>query len=110
MVAPEHVTLPNGCEGYLYRPQGAPKGCLIVFHERYGLVQHTLDVAERLAGNGYLVLAPDLFSLWDGDREALKRGEVRAVVSDADSVTQLDHWIDYIKTQAPAEVSSKIAL
>lgn len=110
MASPEHVKLPSKCEGYLFRPDGTPKGCLIVFHERYGLVQHTLDVAERLARNGYLVLTPDLFSLWDGDREALKRGEVRSVVSDADSVTQLDHWIAYIKAQAPADVANKIAL
>ena len=111
MAVKEHVKLPNRCEGFLFKPEGkALLGCLIVFHERYGLVQHTLDVANRLAENGYLVLAPDLFSLWDGDKAALHRGDVRAVVSDADSVSQLDHWIAYIKTLAPAAVADKIAL
>ena len=87
MAAKEHVKLPNHCEGFLFKPVGrAPLGCLIVFHERYGLVQHTLDVANRLAENGYLVLAPDLFSLWEGDKAALHRGDVRAVVSDTDRV------------------------
>jgi carboxymethylenebutenolidase len=111
MAVNEHVKLPNRCEGFLFKPEGkALLGCLIVFHERYGLVQHTLDVANRLAENGYLVLAPDLFSLWDGDKAALHRGEVRAVVSDADSVTQIDHWVAYIKAQAPAAIADKIAL
>jgi carboxymethylenebutenolidase len=111
MAVKEHVKLPNRCEGFLFKPEGkALLGCLIVFHERYGLVQHTLDVANRLAENGYLVLAPDLFSLWDGDKAALHRGEVRAVVSDADSVTQIDHWVAYIKAQAPAAIADKIAL
>jgi carboxymethylenebutenolidase len=111
MAVKEHVKLPNRCEGFLFKPEGrALLGCLIVFHERYGLVQHTLDVANRLAENGYLVLAPDLFSLWDGDKAALHRGDVRAVVSDADSVTQIDHWVAYIKAQAPAAVADKIAL
>ena len=111
MASKEHVKLPNHCEGFLFKPTGkAPSGCLIVFHERYGLVQHTLDVANRLAENGYLVLAPDLFSLWEGDKAALHRGDVRAVVSDADSVSQLDHWIAYIKAQAPEAIAGKIAL
>jgi carboxymethylenebutenolidase len=111
MAVKEHVKLPNRCEGFLFKPEGkALLGCLIVFHERYGLVQHTLDVANRLAENGYLVLAPDLFSLWDGDKAALHRGDVRAVVSDADSVAQIDHWIAYVKAHAPAAVADKIAL
>jgi carboxymethylenebutenolidase len=111
MATKEHVKLPNLCQGFLFKPEGkTPLGCLIVFHERYGLVQHTVDVANRLAENGYLVLAPDLFSLWEGDKAALHRGDVRAVVSDADSVNQLDHWIAYIKTRAPAAIADKIAL
>lgn len=56
-------------------------------------MQHTLDICKRLAMQGYIALALDLFSLSEGDKEALKRGEVRAVVSDRDCVEQMDAWI-----------------
>ncbi|WP_427015705.1 dienelactone hydrolase family protein [Pseudarthrobacter sp. P1] len=36
------------------------KGGLIVLHEVWGLVDHTKDVADRFAAEGYLVVAPDL--------------------------------------------------
>jgi carboxymethylenebutenolidase len=100
VVSKQHVILPNRCEGYLFQPAQnmKPSGCIIVFHERYGLVQHTLDICERFAAQGYIALAPDLFSLWGGDKEALKRGDVRAIVSDRDCVEQLDAWIQFMKT------------
>jgi carboxymethylenebutenolidase len=108
----EHIKLPNKYEGFLFRPPAGrePLGCLIVFHERYGLVPHTLNVCRRLAENGYLVLAPDLFSLWEGDRAALHSGKVRVFLTDGECAAQLDQWIAYLKTTAPAAVTSKIAL
>lgn len=49
-------------EGYLAEPSGEPRGGLIVIHEIWGLADHTKDVADRFAAEGYLVLAPDLLS------------------------------------------------
>ena len=74
------VELGNGCAGELYQPRAQAKGAVVILHERYGLVQHTLDLAQRLATDGYVALAPDLFSRWQGDREALRRGEVRVTL------------------------------
>ncbi|HQT64820.1 MAG: hypothetical protein B7Z75_06635 [Acidocella sp. 20-57-95] len=101
MVNEQHIILPNNCKGYLFFPSDGPmpENCLIVFHERYGLVQHTLDICKRIAAAGYTILAPDLFSLWDGDKDALKRGETRAIISDTDAVTQINCWIDYLREQ-----------
>jgi carboxymethylenebutenolidase len=50
-------------EGFLARPdaQGAAPG-LVVIHEAYGLNDHIRDVARRLAGEGYVALAVDLFA------------------------------------------------
>jgi carboxymethylenebutenolidase len=48
--------------GYLSEPAGEPKDGLIVIHEVCALVDHTRDVADRFAAEGYLVLAPDLLS------------------------------------------------
>lgn len=48
-------------QGYLARPEGAPRGGVVVIQEWWGLVPHILGVAERFAAEGYLALAPDLF-------------------------------------------------
>ncbi len=48
---------------YLSRPAGeGPRPAVIVIHEIYGLVPHTQDVADRFAAQGYVALAPNLFS------------------------------------------------
>lgn len=47
---------------YLARPDGVPKGAVIVIHEVWGLADHIKSVADRLASEGYLAFAPDLLS------------------------------------------------
>lgn len=49
---------------YVAQPaDGVPfRGALIVIHEIWGLVEHTKDVADRFAAEGYLALAPDLLT------------------------------------------------
>ena len=76
------VRLADGARAFLAIPTRfrAPYAGVVLGHERYGLVQHTLDLAQRLAEDGHVALAPDLFSRWQGDREALKRGEDRKSV------------------------------
>jgi carboxymethylenebutenolidase len=52
-------------ESYLSRPKETDKNPapgIIVIHEIFGLVDHTKDVADRFASQGYVVLAPNLFS------------------------------------------------
>jgi carboxymethylenebutenolidase len=53
-----------GSELAAYRadPPDAPKGALIVIHEIWGLVDHIKAVADRLAAEGFLVIAPDILS------------------------------------------------
>src|SRR6266567_9571689 len=81
--SPQKLRFGGDCKGFLYLPRDeAPAGAVVVLHERYGLVQHTLDLAQRFAKDGYVALAPDLFSRWRGDREALRRGEARVTLPD----------------------------
>jgi len=47
---------------YVVRPDGAPKGALVLIHEIWGLVEHITGIADRFAAEGYLVIAPDLLS------------------------------------------------
>src|SRR5665213_195312 len=57
--------------GYLVHPEGPVKGALIVIHEVWGLTDHIKSIADRLAKEGYIALAPDLFSGNGIDIEAL---------------------------------------
>lgn len=58
---------------YRSEPSGGVSlaGAVIVVHEVWGLVEQVTGVADRLAAEGYLVLAPDLFAVL-----GLPRGEI----------------------------------
>lgn len=52
----------EGVTVYRAEPKVPPRGAVILIHEIWGLVPHIRDVADRYAGEGYLVVAPDLLS------------------------------------------------
>jgi carboxymethylenebutenolidase len=56
------ITFGDRVQGFLAEPeQGTgPFAAVILGHERYGLVQHTLDLAAKFARAGLVCLAPDL--------------------------------------------------
>jgi len=62
----ERMTYPateGDLKAYLARPtEGAPWPAIIVIQEVFGLVDHIEDVARRFAAEGYLALAPDLYT------------------------------------------------
>jgi carboxymethylenebutenolidase len=94
----EKIKLANGLEGELFIPEsGASSAAVIVLHERYGLVQHTLDLAQKFADDGYVAFAPNLFAQWDGDIEALNQGRTRAVVHDAECTRIVGLAIDLLR-------------
>jgi carboxymethylenebutenolidase len=47
--------------GYLSLPAAGHGHGVLVAHEEWGLVGHTRDVCDRLAREGFLALAPDLY-------------------------------------------------
>jgi carboxymethylenebutenolidase len=47
--------------GFAVTPGGAA-GCVVVFHEVWGLVKHTEDVCKRLGKLGFAAIAPDLYN------------------------------------------------
>jgi carboxymethylenebutenolidase len=50
-------------QAFLARPQGSePRPAIIVIHDIAGLRDHTKDVAQRFVEQGYVALAPHLFS------------------------------------------------
>ncbi|MCH7837126.1 MAG: dienelactone hydrolase family protein [Chloroflexi bacterium] len=63
-MAGEMVRFPsNGqeAEGYLAKPASGSGPGVIVIQEWWGLVPHIKDICDRLAGEGFVALAPDLF-------------------------------------------------
>ncbi len=51
------------CDGYVVRPKsGGPWPALILIHEWWGRNAHIEEVARRYAGEGFLVVAPDLYN------------------------------------------------
>jgi carboxymethylenebutenolidase len=100
----ERVQFGDGLEAVLFLPAAeGPRPAVIILHERYGLVQHTLDLAARLASDGYVALAPDLFSRWEGDREALARGDVRVTLPDRDVARLIGGSIEFLQSQPCAQ-------
>ncbi len=51
----------DGGQGWLSAPASGQGPAVILIQEWWGLVGHIRDVADRLAGEGFLVLAPDFY-------------------------------------------------
>ena len=92
------VTFGDRVKGFLAMPenQTGPFGAVILGHERYGLIQHTLDLTAKFAAHGYIGLAPDLFSRWEGDMDALNRGDIQVTITDDDLKSYLGDSLDYL--------------
>lgn len=60
----EMITIKAGQDvpAYLAKPAGLAKAAVIVIHEVWGMVDHTKSVADRLATEGYIALAPDFIT------------------------------------------------
>ncbi|MEO1273374.1 MAG: dienelactone hydrolase family protein [Myxococcota bacterium] len=66
-------------KGYLAAPQGGSKAAVIVIHEWWGLNDNIRTMAEKLAGQGYMALAIDLY----GGQVATTPQEAKAIMSTA---------------------------
>jgi carboxymethylenebutenolidase len=79
---------------------------VLVVHEIFGLSDHIKDVVRRLAREGYLSLAPDLF--WQmgplpdfTDRESFMR--FRRSMDDRDLLSSLDAAVDHLAAESIAD-------
>lgn len=93
-VKAEEIVCADGMPAYLATPgSGAAKASIVLMHERYGLVDHTKDLARRFAGDGYVCIAPDVF-FRHPDQDALHRGDERCDITDGAAVRDLSAAID----------------
>jgi carboxymethylenebutenolidase len=93
----------NAVEAFLAVPDGAGQHpTVILLHERYGLVQHTLDLAARFARDGYVCLAPNLYSRFP-DQERLARGEIQVPLPDPQVLDDLNASIAHLQDVPEAD-------
>ena len=62
--AHQNTTFPSGsgeAHGYLALPAAGTGPGVLVIQEWWGLTDHVVGVADRLAGEGFVALAPDLY-------------------------------------------------
>ena len=97
----QNVTFPsNGgtAHGYLKRPESGSGPGVVVIQEWWGLTDHIADVTNRLAAEGFVALAPDLYggrTTHDADEAGKLMGElpVQQAATDLGGAVQylLDH-------------------
>jgi carboxymethylenebutenolidase len=108
------VDLEDGGRAFLAVPgrsnwYKAPYGAVVLGHERYGLVQHTLDLVAKFASYGYVAIAPDMAWHWDGDKEALNRGDVGLTLKEDEIKGYMSRSMDFVK-RMPEVNGSRIAV
>ncbi|WP_420644455.1 dienelactone hydrolase family protein [Candidatus Leptofilum sp.] len=92
---------PNGEElmGYwAYQSGNEPRPAVIVIQEWWGLNDHIKDVARRVAAEGYVALAPDLYHGVVTTEPDEARKQAMALVRD-EAVAEIQAAIDFLKGQ-----------
>src|SRR5680860_288078 len=81
-------SLADGTPVHVFRPAGdaRPGRAVVLLHERYGLVEHTLDLGAKFADDGLVALAPDRFEGRVENYDAVRAGRARAVIYDDEVV------------------------
>jgi carboxymethylenebutenolidase len=113
MTAPEveiqEVTCAGGMPAFVARPADAGRHpVVILIHERYGLVPHTLDLAKRCARDGYVAMAPNFFYRHP-DQKALNAGDSRYPMTDTEALELLAAAMATIKDD-PAADTAQVAV
>lgn len=57
----QSIALDTGVSAYLARPEGPPRGGIVVIQEIFGVNGHIRDVTDRVANAGYVAIAPAFF-------------------------------------------------
>ncbi len=88
---------------HVARPNGQPQAAVIVIMEAFGLNSHIEGVAQKMAAEGYLAVAPDLYHRYDtkvaGYDEMDKIFELMGGLLDSQSLMDLDAALDYLAGQ-----------
>jgi len=105
----QNTTFPSGggtAHGYLAFPEPGTGPGVVVIQEWWGLTDHIADVCDRLAGEGFVALAPDLY----GGRtthDADEAGEMMMSLPVEDAARDLGGAVDFLLGH-DAVTSSKV--
>ncbi len=99
------ITCAGGLPAFIAAPDGTEKVPVIVLlHERYGLVPHTMDLARRHAREGYVCIAADYFHKHP-DQDALHRGDSGYDMTDPESLDYMEAAIAALADTPQADLS-----
>src|SRR3954454_7237328 len=107
--ARQNVTFPSAgrdAHGYLATPAGGSGPGVIVIQEWWGLTDHIANVSDRLAAEGFVALAPDLF----GGKVAHDADEAMKLLTELPvdrAARDLSGAVDYLLAQ-DSVTSSKV--
>jgi len=104
------ITCPGGLPAFIAVPDAPEKVPVIVLlHERYGLVEHTRDLARRHAREGYVCIAGDYFYKHP-DQDALHRGDAGYDMTDPESLAYMEDAIAALQDVPQADLSRIAAM
>ncbi len=92
---PAFIAIPAG---------GGPSPVIVLLHERYGLVEHTRDLARRHAREGYVCIAADYF-FKHPDQAALHRGDTGYDMTDPESLDYMNAAIAALENEPRADLT-----
>lgn len=81
--------------GYLALPESGSGPGVIVIQEWWGLTDHIRDVADRLAAEGFVALAPDLYGGWI-THDGAEAGKMMSELPEAEGARLLAGAVDYL--------------
>jgi len=109
-IVTERVEIPTDggtMGGYLARPTTGKHPGVLVFMEIFGINSHIRDVAQRIAREGYVALAPDYFHRtgpgveYGYDEEGMERGMALLAALRADEmISDVNAAISWLRTRA----------
>ncbi|HEY2191388.1 MAG TPA: dienelactone hydrolase family protein [Actinomycetospora sp.] len=94
----QNVTFPSGggtAHGYLALPESGAGPGVVVIQEWWGLTSHIADVTNRLAAEGFVALAPDLYG-GTTTHDADEAGTLMAELPVDRAATDLGGAVDYL--------------
>ena len=84
--------------GYLARPASGEGPGVIVVQEWWGIADHIKDVCDRLAAEGFVALAPDLYGGWV-THDAAEAGQLMGKLPAEEGARLLAGAVDYLLGQ-----------